>query len=544
MLTQQRRSASDFPAVAPLAARFLERALLLTIVAHGAAMLTMALILLPGMPGGSNPLAARVAYIAANPTLWRIGWLPWQITALSDLLLALALLRTPWIPRFPALLVMLATLFAILNEQPNEFAWITQGVALAQSGDLAAYLQFEMRTYLPIAGWATIGYTIAACGWSWCFARAKTWSRGLTWLSCITWGILFAVGIAPLLPAADQPTAEIIAVGNALGFILMMIWLCMVSEMVLRRSRETVRYGRMALWCYPRHDLLEHPLNLLANSRLARAFGEIFPSMAFISNITDVIYVNYIVDTEVLVPLVPPGLELQRLGRDGKQALFTHLTYQHGHFGPQMLGPLRRLLPSPVQSNWRIYVRDPRTNFSGIYFVATAINKTLPALLARFLSEGIPMHLVKQAKVEPKADGSFEVCLDPGIGSAPDLVMRLQPSPSMALPAVWSDCFATYHDLLAYCVPQDRAMSSQLWYSHITRQEIELGIPLEVCEPLTAVTLVSAAAQALVGDAQAVCFRVPQVTLRFTHEEHDPLRSDLQSRPVPAASPFAPRSSP
>ena len=511
----------------PLAARFLERALLITILAHAAAMASMALLLLPGMPGGNNALDVRAAYIAAHPWLWRLGWLPWQITALSDLLIAIALLRTVWIPRRAAIFVVFATLIAILIEQPGELAWITQGVTLAQTaaqtGNLADYAQFESHIYLQIAGWAAAFYTIAACGWSWCFIRAKVWQPRLTWLSIVTWGLLLAVSIAPLLPEVYRPGDQFVAAGNALGFALMMIWFCVVAELVLRRSRPNSRYGRMAVWIYPRRDFVGYLLNGIANSRLARAFGEWIPSIAFISNIRNVIYVNYLVEAERFASLVPWGMELQGLGSEGKWALFTHLTYQHGHFGPQMLGPLRRFMPSPVQSNWRIYVRDPLTNQQGIYFVTTAINKTLPALLARLLSEGIPMHLLREGAVTAKADGSFEVRLDPGTGSAPDLAMTLEPAPSPKLGPIWSDCFETFHDLLAYCVPQDRAMSSQPWYARVTRQEIELGIPLGSCEPLS-VVIESQTAQALVGDAQPLCFRVPQVTLRFKREEHDEKR--------------------
>ncbi len=509
----------------PLAARLLERALLITILAHAAAMGSMALLLLPGMPGSSNLLAARVAYIATNSSLWRLGWLPWQITALSDLLIAVALLRTVWIPRRAAIFVVITTLVAFLIEQPGEFSWITQGIALAQTafqtGDLAPYMQFESQIYLQIAGWAAAIYTIAACGWSWCFFRAKIWHPRLTWLSIVTWGLLFVVSIAPLLPDAYRPSDAIVAAGNAIGFALMMLWFCAITELVLRRSRPYGANGRMAFWIYPRRNLLGSLLNGVANSRLARAFGEWVPSIAFISNITNVIYVNYLVEAERLMPLVPWGMELQRLGADEKWALFTHLTYQHGHFGPQMLGPLRRLMPSPVQSNWRIYVRDPQTKRSGIYFVTTAIDKTLPALLARLLSEGIPMHLLDQGAVIAKRDGSFEVCLDPGVGSAPDLAVTLQPASQIELDPLWTACFATFHDLLAYCVPQDRAISSQPWYNRVTRQEIELGIPLEICEPLIATAIVSETARTLVGDAQPLCFRVPQVTLRFKHEAHD-----------------------
>ncbi len=517
---------SSSPGSMPVAARFLEQTLLITILAHAAAMASMALILLPGMPGGSNPLSARVAYIATNSWLWRLGWLPWQITALSDLLIAIALVRTSWIPRRAALLIVFTTMFAILIEQPGELSWITQGVTLAQatlqSGNPTTYLQYESQVYLQIAGWAALVYTITACIWSWCFAQAKVWNRSLTGLSYITWGVLLAVSISPLLPDPYRPAAGIIAAGNALGFLLMLFWFCTVTELVLRRSRPTSTMGRMALWIYPRRNLVSPLVERIANSRLARAYGEWVPAIAFISNITNVIYVNYLVEARRLQPLVPAGMELQTLGTDGKWALFTHLSYQHGHFGPQILGPLRRFMPSPVQSNWRIYVRDSQTQRSGIYFVTTAINKTLPALLARLFSEGIPMHLLQTGIVSAKPDGSFEVCLDPGAGSAPDLAMTLIPSAVPEFAAGWSACFASFHELLAYCVPQDRAMSTQSWYRRVTRQEIELGIPLEICEPLSATTLTSNAAQALIGDAQPICFRVPQVTLRFWQEAHDP----------------------
>jgi len=517
----------DARASAPVAARFLERALLIAILVHIAAMLSMALLLLPGMPGGANPIAARIAYIATNPWLWRLGWFPWQLTALSDLILALALLRTAWIPRYLAMLVLLTTLTAILIEQPGELSWITQGVALAQTamqtGNLTSYVQFETNIYLQVAAWAATMYTITAIGWTWCFARAKIWHPRLLWLSCITWGLLSAVSVGPLLPDAYRPGAYLIAAGNALGFVFMIAWFCVITELVLRRSRPDDLTGRMAPWIHPRPDLFGRLLNGVAASRLARAFGELLPPVAFMSNITNVIYANYLVEAECLTPLVPWGLELQRLGpdgKDGKYALFTHLTYQHGHFGPQLLGPLRRFMPSPVQSNWRIYVRDPDTDRSGIYFVTTAISQTLPALLARLLSEGIPMHVEQRGLVTANGDGSFEVCLDPGAGSAPDLVMSLQPASLPVLAPPWNTCFGSFRDMLAYCVPQDRAMSSQPWYNRVTRQEIELGIPLDACEPLTG-TIVSKAAQAIIGEAQALCFRVPQVTLRFKHEEHD-----------------------
>jgi hypothetical protein len=233
-----------------------------------------------------------------------------------------------------------------------------------------------------------------------------------------------------------------------------------------------------------------------------------------------VIYINYLVEAAHLEPWLPPGLELQRVGPDGQWAAFSSLSYRHGHFGPALLGPLRRLLPSPVQTNWRVYVRDPRTGREGIYFVTNAIDWTLHALAARLMSEGMPMHVLHRARLARAATGEIDLVLDPGAGSAPDAVAHLAPLPARPTDGSWQAAFPTYEAMLAYIVPQDRAFSVQPWYGRVTRQEIVLGIPLDHCEPLAG-RVQSRAASAIVGEAEAFCFRVPQVAFRFDREERD-----------------------
>jgi hypothetical protein len=197
------------------------------------------------------------------------------------------------------------------------------------------------------------------------------------------------------------------------------------------------------------------------------------------------------------------------------------LTYQHHDFGFAFLGKLRWLFPSPVQTNWRIHVRDPRSGQRGIYFVTNAISHLVPALGARLLTEGMPMHLLEQADVKRSHDGELTVVLEPGAGSAPDAVLSLRTqrgAPSWA-PA-WQACWPDFQAFLAYCVPQDRALSTQPLRRRTARQEIQLGIPLDVCEPLEG-TVSSRAAQALVGEAVPVCFRVPAVRFAFNGELYD-----------------------
>lgn len=508
-----------------LAARLLEQVLLVNLGVHIVALVGTAFFLLPGLPGGSSASdEARIAYVAAHPWLWRLGWLPWQATALVDLLTGVALWRTAWIPRLPAALVLLLTFLAIVPDQAGQVLWVTRGLDLAaqadQRGELSPYLLFEKQVYRAVVVWGGTLYLGMALGWSWCFAAAGTWNRRLTVLSFAAWFTLAVGSAGLLLPEELRPPPLVVGACNALGLTLLVFWLAVVTEQVLRRARPDEKHGRLAPWRHPSPTVVGRFFELLANSRLLRAYGEWLPPLAFLSDINDVFYVNYLVEAERLEPFVPVGLQLQRLGRTSRYALFTHLTYRHGHFGPRVLGPLRRLLPSPIHSNWRIYVVDPHTRLRGVYFVTNAIASTLHALGARLLSEGMPMHALQAAAVQVGPDRTWRILLDPGAGSAPDLEAELTSSAAFLPGTPWTECFDDYRAFLAYCVAQDRAFSSQPWYGRITRQEIVLAISLESCEPLAG-QVRSHVAAAYVGDAEPLCFRVGRVAFCFEREEYD-----------------------
>ena len=89
------------------------------------------------------------------------------------------------------------------------------------------------------------------------------------------------------------------------------------------------------------------------------------------------------------------------------------------------------------------------------------------------------------------------------------------------MPSAFRACFRSFEAFLAYAVPQDRALATEPWHPRVTRQEIDLGIPLAVCERLEG-EVTSRAAIAIVGPgAEPVCFRVPEVAFEFTTEEYD-----------------------
>jgi hypothetical protein len=130
------------------------------------------------------------------------------------------------------------------------------------------------------------------------------------------------------------------------------------------------------------------------------------------------------------------------------------------------------------------------------------------------------MHVLARAGVTRDADGALRVSLDPGGGSAPDCEATLRPAETPTMEGPWRACWDDYRAFLAYCVPQDRAMSAQPLRRRVSRQEIDLGIPLDACEPMVG-EVASRAARAIAGDAAPVCFRVPAVRFSFAVEAHD-----------------------
>lgn len=220
-------------------ASLLEWALVFTFVAHGAGMVGLVAFLLPGLPGGSADAAGRMAYVAGHPWLWRLGWLGWQITAISDVGLAVALLRTPWIPRVAALVTLALTVAAVVPDQVGQARWITEGVALAERAvrtqDPGDYLPFERSIYRQVGAVAAALYTLGGLGWTWCLMGGGAWDRRLTWLSWPLWTVFVFASVGPLLPGAVRPAPGVVGAANAAGFLMLEVWFLLAFGAVRRR---------------------------------------------------------------------------------------------------------------------------------------------------------------------------------------------------------------------------------------------------------------------------------------------------------------------
>ena len=252
----------------PWPGRGVERALVATFLLHGLAMLAMATLLLPMMPGG--PTAddrARVALLAAHATRWRLGWLPWGLTAVSDVALAAALVRWPRVPRALAWTSLLLVCAAVVPDQLAQVLWVTRGVALARAGNLGAYLAFEGDVFRLTGAWAALLYTASAVAWCACLAAAGAWSRGLSRLSSVLFPLFAAAAVAPLLPAPNAVPSWSVGAANAVAFVGFQAWLLAVLERTAMHARPDTAYGRHARWRAPLATFGARLSDRVANSR-------------------------------------------------------------------------------------------------------------------------------------------------------------------------------------------------------------------------------------------------------------------------------------
>ena len=401
-----------------------------------------------------------------------------------------ALVRARFVPRLPAILSALVTVAAVVPDQLGQACWITTGLTLAR-GPAPAYLAYEARIFAWTAAWGATLYTIGALGLDLVLRRRprlepdpqRAVGRAL---AAVPGGqpraaarggprALVAAGNAPRLRAADALAGAGHRAGHAadpprpagrpLGAL----------AAPAPRARSTG--SPTAAGCAP--GVSSRPRSpCAATSRTSSTSTTSSPPSAWRA-------------------LVPAGLELQRLGPGGRHALFTFLTYRHGHFGPRLLGPLRRLLPSPVQSNWRIHVRDPRTGAAG----STSSPPPSRRPSTRSAPGCWPRGCRCTSPARPRSaarGGAFHLRLDPGAGSAPDAEAVLTP--------VETPADGPLAGLLRHLARLPRLRGPP--GSGLRRQtrsgagssasEIDLGIPLGACQPLTG-EVRSRAARAIAG---------------------------------------------
>ena len=290
------------------------------------------------------------------------------------------------------------------------------------------------------------------------------------------------------------------------------------------------------------HHLYTHPyqgrfgngLAKLLNSRrfasYRRALMSRLPFMILDSDVVDVVYMTWLVDEALAAPFSPPGARLWSY--QGRTPL-TVLTYRHGHFGPRWMGPLRRFMPSPLQSNWRLYLAEPLADappIPTVAFVYNVMDSLAHVAGTRLFSDALPSHWPAGFDFRVNADEAI-VDIAPGDGSAPRLGARAVRAGDAVLSPPWSGMFDGWSDAIVRLASQDAAVVEVPTVEGAPGRSalatIDLPVDVASVQPLLldTQTLDCPVLQRLDADPEALCFLLPSV--RFSALSERLLRASV-----------------
>ncbi|WP_294987765.1 hypothetical protein [uncultured Stenotrophomonas sp.] len=278
--------------------------------------------------------------------------------------------------------------------------------------------------------------------------------------------------------------------------------------------------AQSAIYRHPSDHLFGRMLPRLLHApqwtRLRRALSRRWPMPALVSDVRDVVYVSWWVDVRCAPPPPPGHHYVVHAGRTP----YTILSYRHGHFGPRLAGPLRALMPSPRQSNWRWYLRrddDPQAT-PVVLFDRNVMDQLAFVAGARAFSDAMQPHLSARFAHVLDADGDGHTWIDSGQGSAP--VLRLQWRRAADWTALaWPAAAGEPAALLRFLTCQDEAIArtcDQRWAA--TR--IALPVDVASLQPLRLRgELHCPRLQAMGVTLQdGLAFRLPRVSFRVVSE--------------------------
>jgi hypothetical protein len=264
--------------------------------------------------------------------------------------------------------------------------------------------------------------------------------------------------------------------------------------------------------------VLEGLLNARGLARLCHALLSRLPFPVLKSDVADVVYVTWMVDARAAAAVLPDGLRVWE--RDGKTPL-TVLTYRHGHFGPALAGPLRRLFPSPLQSNWRLYLDGPLPPGAPpqtVWFLENMMDSGAYVAATRLFSDIMRTH--RPARFDHGRVGEgVTTRIEPGAGSAPSFACTVAPAAQPVLPPAFAAAFASWDDAVTMLACQDAALGWSARLGKLVLSHIDLPIPLDAVRPLVpAAPVACSLLDALPATGEPLCFLVPEVPFRVLSE--------------------------
>lgn len=263
--------------------------------------------------------------------------------------------------------------------------------------------------------------------------------------------------------------------------------------------------------------LLERLVSCRSLLAARRAVMSRMPFLKLRSDVSDVVYCTWMVDVDRARALVPAGVELHEW--DGKTP-FTILTYAHGHFGPELAGPLRALFPSPLQSNWRLYVarvQGVAVHEPTVYFVMNMMSQLLYTVGSRLFSDALPSHQPR-VFVHRRDNDCYLTRIEAGTGSAVDFACTATQVDARTLPERFQRPFGTWQAAADFICRQDVAIVENPQTRRLAMARIDLPVAFDSLVPLRATEFANPWLAPLGATEAPLCFALPRVAFRVLAE--------------------------
>ena len=329
-----------------------------------------------------------------------------------------------------------------------------------------------------------------------------------------------AAGFANHLAWIGSPNVAAFRVSsllNGIAFPALLVYGVAIAvragELQLTAAGATVQTARTSRWpraLPPVSRALVRAASSTGLRDLVRTLQRWLPFPKLRSDVSDVLYLNWLVPADALEALLPRGRRVQRFG---ELSLFSVLVFRHGHFGPAGLGRARALLPSPLQCNVRAYLEQPPQH---VMFLANVIDHAAYCLGARLWSDGLCADYPARASFA-RTGSTLAVDIDPGEGSA--LALHACVTEASSAPAIVLESFGSAEAALHYIVPQNAAVRDLLTIDETCESAIVVDAGLESARWVEVNEVrIGAPFAALIGAAQPLAFVLPSVRFEVVSE--------------------------
>lgn len=256
--------------------------------------------------------------------------------------------------------------------------------------------------------------------------------------------------------------------------------------------------------------------NLLNNSvfkNLKKRINKPFNNVILQSNIKNVVYLNWMIPIEKVKHLVPEGFALEIW--DGYTVL-TILTYEHGNFGPKFLKSFRKILGSPLQSNWRLYLNDYNEK-PAILFLSNVMNSLLYTVGSRTFSNVMETHT--PLKFEHFYwNKKWTTTIVQGKSYSPELQMHAVESLEWQFPKSFEKIATNPIEVVKKLAIQDYAINVHSKVEYCS-SEISLNFDINQIKSLKIQSLKSSTLESIIDNYECFAFVMPEVDFNVLNEK-------------------------